>query len=65
MRNFIFKECAISVLPLMLCSIASGAEINALVSISWRFLPELMSLWLARRTCRLQLAPYRLQAKEL
>jgi hypothetical protein len=32
MRNFIFKECAISVLPLLLCSIASGAEINGQVN---------------------------------
>ena len=32
MRNFIFNECAISVLPLLLCSIASGAEISGQVN---------------------------------
>ena len=32
MRSFIFKECAISVLALLLCSIASGAEINGQVT---------------------------------
>ena len=32
MRNFIFKECAVSVLSLLLCSIASAAEINGQVN---------------------------------